>query len=121
MSTAGRILHHEKRYLSDSKSELLIIGYQANGTLGRQILDGAREVKIHGMKVPVRAHIKSIGGYSAHADQPALVEWVGNMKEVKKVFCIQGEKESAEALAQRIKKDLKVDAVAPRPFEEFEF
>ena len=121
MSTAGRILHHEKRYLPDPKSMLLIVGYQAQGTLGRQILDGAHTVKIHGETIPVRAKIKAIGGYSAHADQPALIKWIGNMKGIKKVFCVQGEKESAEALAQRVKKDLGIDAMAPRPFGEFTF
>lgn len=121
MSTAGRILHHERRYLPDPKSMLLIIGYQASGTLGRKILDGAREIKIFGKNVPVKARIKAIGGYSAHADQPALVEWVGNIKGVKRVFCIQGEKDAAESLAERIKKDLGVDAIAPQMFSEFEF
>jgi len=121
MSTAGRILHHEKRYLSDPKSTLLIIGYQAQGTLGRQLYDGARKVTIHGEHIPVRAKIKAIGGYSAHADQNMLVDWIKNIKDVKKVFCIQGEKESAEALARRIKDDLGVEAKAPRPLEELEF
>ena len=121
MSTAGRILHHERRYLPDPKSMLLIIGYQANGTLGRKILDGAHEIKIFGKNVSVKARIKAIGGYSAHADQPALVEWVGSIKGVKKVFCVQGEKDAAEALAERIKKDLGVDAIAPQMFSEFEF
>ena len=121
MSTAGRILHHEKRYLPDPKNMLLIIGYQAHGTLGRRVLDGASEVKIHGEIVPVRAQIKAIGGYSAHADQPALVGWVGNIRGVKKVFCVQGEKKSAEALATRIKSVLNIEAVAPRIMNEFEF
>ena len=69
----------------------------------------------------MRAQIKAIGGYSAHADQPALVEWVGNIKGVKKVFCVQGEKKSAEALATRIKSVLNIEAVAPRIMSEFEF
>ncbi len=76
MSNGGRILHHEKRYLSDPKSTLLIVGYQANGSLGRQILDGATVVRILGDDVPVHARVKAIGGYSAHADQRQLIEWL---------------------------------------------
>ena len=121
MSTGGRILHHELRYLPDPKSMLLIIGYQVSGTLGRKILDGANEIKIFGEKVSVKARVKAIGGYSAHADQPALVEWVGNMRGIKRVFCVQGEKDATEALAKRIKKDLGVNAVVPKVLSEFEF
>lgn len=119
MSNAGRILHHEVRYLSDPKSALLIVGFQARGSLGRQILDGAETVRILGETVPVRCKIKAIGGYSAHADQPQLLKWVSVMREsLKKVFVVQGEVEEAIPLAQKIRDELAVPTEVPQAGEE---
>ncbi|MDP1629008.1 MAG: MBL fold metallo-hydrolase [bacterium] len=121
MSTAGRILHHERRYLSDPKSTFLIIGYQVWGSLGRRILDGEKEVKIFGETVPVRCRVKAIGAYSAHADQAGLKNWVSRIeKPVKKVFVVQGEEEPAAALRQIIRDELAIDAEAPRLDETVE-
>jgi metallo-beta-lactamase family protein len=123
MSVGGRILHHEKRHLRDPKSTILFIGYQAHGSLGRRILDGATEVKIHGESVPIKCHVKAIGGYSAHADQPTLVKWVEKTAEggkLKKVFVVQGESESAEALAVKITESTGVEAISPNPLKSFE-
>lgn len=123
MSVGGRILHHEKRYLRDPKSTILFIGYQAKGSLGRRILEGATEVKIHGEDVPVRAHIKAIGGYSAHADQPTLVKWAKAAAQdgrLKKIFVVQGEEEAAEDLAKKITEEIGVEALAPDPLQSFE-
>lgn len=120
MSQGGRILHHERRYLPDPKSMLLIIGYQVAGSLGRRILDGAKEVKIFGEVVPVRAKVKAIGGYSAHADQKGLFDWVSySKKTLKRVFVVQGEEAAANALAVLIKDYLGVQAIAPFYKEEF--
>jgi len=111
MSQGGRILHHEIRYLPDPKSTILFIGYQAVGSLGRQIMDGAQEVKIMGEVVPVRCKKVVIPGYSAHADQPRLLEWLYPMRTtLKKVFLVHGEKESSAALGQKIKDELAVAA-----------
>src|SRR3989344_8515140 len=123
MSTGGRILHHERRYLSDPNSTILFIGFQAQGTLGRRILDGAKEVTIFQDKVPVRCRVEAIGGYSAHADQPALLNWLKKGAEggnLKKVFVVQGEAESATVLAEKIKQDLSVDALAPESGQTIE-
>lgn len=121
MSTAGRILHHEKRNLPDPKSTLLIFGYQAKGSLGRKLLDGATEVRIHGEMVPVRAKIREIGAYSAHADQNGLTEWVRPMRDsLKKVFIVQGEEDASSALATVFKDKLAIDAVVPEYGQEFE-
>lgn len=118
MSNAGRILHHEVRYLGDPKSALLIVGFQARGSLGRQILDGAKTVKILGQTVPVRCKIKAIGGYSAHADQPQLLKWVEAMRDnLKKVFVVQGEPEESNPLAQKIKDDFAIAAEVPKADE----
>ncbi|MDP3764473.1 MAG: MBL fold metallo-hydrolase [bacterium] len=114
MSEGGRILHHERRYLPDPKSTLLIIGYQTQNTLGRRLLDGAQEVKMFGEVIPVRAEVKAIGGYSAHADQIGLLKWVSAIKGVKKVFVVQGEEGPASVLAGKIKNDLGVEAMVPQ-------
>ncbi len=119
MSHGGRILHHEKRYLPDPKSTLLIVGYQAQGSLGRQILDGASTVTIFGEEIPVRAHVKAIGGYSAHADQPQLLRWLTPLRaSVKRVFIVQGESEEAEALKEKVVGELGMDAHIPDEGEE---
>ena len=103
MSNGGRILHHEQRYLPDPKSMILFVGYQAVGSLGREVLEGAKEVKIFGETIPVRAKVVNIPGYSAHADQPHLLEWLGHMRAtLKKVFIVQGEQQSSEVLGQKI-------------------
>ncbi|MDO8557107.1 MAG: MBL fold metallo-hydrolase [Candidatus Jorgensenbacteria bacterium] len=103
MSNGGRILHHELRYLPDSKSTILFVGYQARGSLGRNILDDAKMVHIRGEEVPVRAHVVAIGGYSAHADQPQLLKWLEPMKKtLKKVFVVQGEDDEARPFSEKV-------------------
>ena len=122
MSNGGRILHHEIRYLPDPNSAILFVGYQAEGTLGRQILDGAKHVRIMGQTVPVNCKVKAIGGYSAHADQPLLLKWVGSMRSgLKKVFVVQGEPDQSVPLAAKIKDGFAVDATVPEIGQVFEF
>ncbi len=114
MSNGGRILHHERRYLSDPKSTILFIGYQAAGTLGRRVLDGEPTVKMFGEEIAVRCKVRSISGYSAHADQKTLMEWIYPMRRsLKKVFLVHGEPEASTVLATKIKDILAVDAIAP--------
>ncbi|MBI2623131.1 MAG: MBL fold metallo-hydrolase [Candidatus Liptonbacteria bacterium] len=121
MSHGGRILHHERRYLSNPKSAILFVGYQTKGSLGRAILDGANKVRIFGEEVPVRAKKIQIAGYSAHADQPQLLDWLRPMrKTLKKVFVVQGEFGASEALATKIRDELAVEAVVPKKGESFE-
>ena len=118
MSQGGRILHHEKRYLPDPNSTILFVGYQVDGSLGRKIQKGEKEVSIFGEMIPVRCHVESLSGYSAHADQPALLHWVkeANSKgNLKKVFVVQGEEQTSKTLANLIHEDLGVDAIAPVP------
>ncbi len=121
MSNGGRILHHEARYLSDPASTILFVGYQARGSLGRLILEGAHEVKIFGETVPVRCRVANIPGYSAHADQPRLLRWVGNMRQsLKKVFIVQGDPPSSDALLRKIVDELAVNAEVPTAGESVE-
>lgn len=124
MSNGGRILHHEKRYLSNSNNTILFIGYQAVGTLGRAILEGGQDITIFGDTIPVNAQIKEIGGYSAHADQNGLFKWIETIYKggkLKKVFCVQGEEEAAVEFAGIIKERLNVEAVVPNEKDVFEF
>ncbi|QQG46047.1 MAG: MBL fold metallo-hydrolase [Candidatus Niyogibacteria bacterium] len=122
MSTGGRILHHERRYLSDPNSAILMIGYQAAGSRGRQIQDGARSVKIFGEDVPIKCGVETIQGYSAHPDREMLLDFIRNSADtLKKVFIVQGEPAAALFLVQRVRDYLGIDAVAPRYGESFEF
>ena len=100
MLSGGRVLHHLKRRLPDPSTTLLFVGFQAAGTLGRRILEGAREARIHGESIPVRADVRQIPALSAHADQKGLVEWVSGIRDAPRtVFLVHGEPGPREALA----------------------
>jgi metallo-beta-lactamase family protein len=100
MLSGGRILHHLKHRLPDPETTLLFVGYQADGTLGRRILEGAHDVRIHGQSVTVRAEIREISALSAHADQRGLVDWVGALAiPPRAVYLVHGEPAAREALA----------------------
>lgn len=115
MSTGGRILHHERRYLSDAKNTILFIGYQAPGSLGRRIADGADFVKIFGEDVPVRCNKEVIYGYSSHPDESTLFEFVSSHADgLKKVFAIHGEPKASLAFVQKVRDYLGINAEAPK-------
>ncbi|TSC64482.1 MAG: hypothetical protein G01um1014106_102, partial [Parcubacteria group bacterium Gr01-1014_106] len=99
---------------------ILFVGYQAKGSLGRRILEGEKTVKIFGEDVPVRAKMKNISAYSAHADQPRLLNWLRPMRgTLKKVFVVQGEEEPSRTLAQKIRDELAIEAVIPFFYKRF--
>jgi len=121
MSNGGRILYHEKAYLSDPKTTLLFVGYQAVGTPGRLLENGEKKVRIMGEEIHVRANIVTIHGYSAHRDTNGLFDFVDDMKDtVKKVFVVMGEPKAATFLSQRIHDYLGLNAVVPRLGESVE-
>ena len=105
MATGGRILHHLTERLPDPKNVVLMVGYQASGTRGRSLLDGAKTVKIHGNYIPVNAKIKSITTFSAHADYSEILKWLRGIKKrkPKTVFLVHGENDSLTAMAYKIK------------------
>ena len=104
MLSGGRILHHLKRRLPDATTTLLFVGFQAAGSLGRRILEGARDVRIHGESVTVRADVRQVPALSAHADQDGLVEWVGGLrKPPRAVFLVHGEPKSRDALSAALR------------------
>ncbi len=124
MSQGGRILHHEIRYLPDPKSTILFVGYQVDGSLGRRIQKGEKEVRILGQSVPVNCHVENLSGYSAHADQPGLLKWIAGSKQdgkkPKEVFVVQGEEEAAGTLANLVHDNLGINAIAPQTGDSFE-
>ena len=104
MCTAGRIKHHLTHNLRRPECTILFVGYQAGGTLGRQIVDGAAEVRIHGRMWPVHAAIEQIHGFSGHADGPTLLRWLGHFHQPPRhVFLTHGEKDAALGLARQIR------------------
>ncbi len=116
MSSGGRIVHHEKDHAGDPHATILLVGYQALGTLGRQLEDGAPQVTIHGQLINVKARIEKIEGYSSHKDSDHLVEFVekaNESKKLKKVFVVMGEPKASMFLAQRLHNELDVNAVYP--------
>jgi metallo-beta-lactamase family protein len=121
MSHGGRILHHEKRYLGGEENIILFVGYQAPGTLGREIQDGARSVEIDGDKIPIKARRETIHGYSAHRDVNGLTKYVANTTDtLKKAFVVMGEPKSASFFAQRLRDYLGVDVSTPTQGESVE-
>jgi len=113
MMSGGRIMGHAKEYLSKPSTRLLIVGYQAVGTLGRQIVDGEKLVNIDRIDIDVKAKVKQIHSMSAHADQKQLLEWLMEIKGVKKVILTHGENGPRETLGKEILK--KIDVKIEKP------
>jgi metallo-beta-lactamase family protein len=111
MSHGGRIQKHEKRYLSDPKSTLLLVGYQAAGSVGRKLHDGAKEITIDGETIPVRATVRILSGFSAHKDRDHLVDFIAHGgPTLKRVFVTMGERGASQFLVQRLREYLGVQA-----------
>jgi len=118
MGQGGRVLAHEEFMLPDPKTTLLIVGYQAAGTIGRRLIEDNKYIELYGKKVPVRAKIEQIYGYSAHMDAEQLVEFVSKVHEsLTKVFVVMGEPAASSTLVQRLRDYLGVNAIAPEAGE----
>jgi metallo-beta-lactamase family protein len=115
MADAGRILHHLKHNLWRPESTVLFVGYQAEGSMGRRLVDGIKRVRIMGEEVVVKAKVQMLDGFSAHADANQLVDWVSHITEPKpqKVFIVHGESQSQEALRENIIKKFDLDVYIP--------
>jgi metallo-beta-lactamase family protein len=114
MCTGGRIKHHLVQNITRPESTILFVGYQAEGTLGRQILEKPNEVRILGAFFPVRARIEKINGFSAHADKDELLRWVsGFTKPPKRIFVVHGEEQPAQAFAETLKEKFSTDVLVP--------
>jgi len=120
MCTAGRIKHHLRRGLPRPQDAVMITGFQAEGTLGRRLVDGARRVRIFGDDVPVRASIHTLGGFSAHADQAALMAWLSAFNTPpKQTFIMHGEPGASQALADKVSSDLGWQVQLPQRSETY--
>jgi len=121
MITGGRIKHHLIRNITRPESTLLFVGYQAAGTLGRLILEGKKEVRIHGQHYPMKMRIEQILGFSAHADKNDLTLWLDHFKRPpKKVFLTHGEEKSILALSSYLRSKGGWEVIAPKYQEEFQ-
>ena len=121
MATGGRVLHHLKAALPDSRNTVLFVGYQAAGTRGRQLVDGDKTVKIHGQMIPVQARIALVESMSAHADSNEILRWLGGFTQPPRMtFIVHGEPAAMEALSAAIHAKLGWDTKMPAHGETVE-
>lgn len=120
MVTGGRVLTYLRYYLDKPETIVLLAGYQAEGTRGRQLQEGAHEIKLHGKYIPVKATIKTIESLSAHADQSELIDWIRAIKNVPEhLFLVHGEPTALDAFRVKIKDELQLKAIIPHINETF--
>jgi len=121
MANAGRIKHHLLANIERPASTILFVGYQARGTLGRQIVEGRPEVRINGRPVAVQARIERLDGFSGHAGRAGLLDWLGSLRRPpRRLFLVHGEEEAGSALAAEIRRRLGWEAVIPEYGQAFE-
>ncbi|AOB38510.1 MBL fold metallo-hydrolase [Bordetella parapertussis] len=114
MATGGRVLHHMAAFGADHRNTLLFAGFQAAGTRGRKLLDGATETRIYGQWMPVRAEVAELPMLSAHADSDELMRWLAGFQEApRRVFIVHGEPQASQALRERIQRELNWQAIVP--------
>lgn len=122
MLTGGRVLHHLKRLAGQPENLIALVGFQADGTRGRDLAEGRRQVKVHGETVQVRAQVATLHGLSAHADRDELIRWVKTSPKLPRaIYLTHGEEEARTAMKALIEKELGVAAVTPAMGEEHDF
>lgn len=118
MASGGRVVHHLERFLPDERNSVALVGFQAAGTRGRQLIDGATSVKIHGQYVRVKAEVCDLTGFSVHADAGELMAWAATAtRPPRSVFVVHGEAAAAASLQSRIEAELDWEAVVPEHAE----
>jgi metallo-beta-lactamase family protein len=121
MCTGGRVQHHLAQNIGREESTVLFVGYQAEGTLGRRLRDGAKTVRMFGRDFDVRARIEVMDAFSAHADRSELLGWLGGFKKFpKRVFLVHGEPASSASLASAIRERFESEVTVPRLGDEYE-
>jgi len=121
MATGGRVLHHLAQRLPHPSNTVLFVGYQARGTRGRAILEGREHVKVHGRYIPIKAHVETVSGFSAHADYNEILAWLmGFNKPPEKTFIVHGEPEASTAMAERIREHFGWDVIVPKLSEGYD-
>ncbi|MEZ5571831.1 MAG: MBL fold metallo-hydrolase [Halioglobus sp.] len=113
MCTGGRIRHHLKQRIWDDRNTLIIAGFQARGTLGRILVDGAQTIKLFGEEIVVKSRIETLGGLSAHAGQSGLVEWIDAFDPPPRTYLVHGESRAQDALAERLAREKKLQVSIP--------
>ena len=119
MLTGGRILHHLMQRLPDRRNTVLLVGYQAAGTRGRALSEGAKTLRFHGEEVAVGAEVATLHGMSGHADADELLRWTGHLAAPRTVFLTHGEPDAAAALAARLREARKWNVVVPALHQSF--
>ncbi len=120
MATAGRVRHHLKHNLWNPDNSLVFVGYQAQGSLGRILLDGASKVKLLGEEIDVQLEIYDLEGFSGHADQKTLLKWIDRFKiKPKKIFVVHGEEDQSETLAHLIEDKFNIETIVPNMRDKF--
>lgn len=120
MMTGGRILHHLKHRLPDARNTIMLGGFMAAGTRGRNLQEGARQIRVHGVNVPVRAAVVEVSGLSGHAGRAELLRWLAPLPTPQKTFFTHGEKTSAHALADELQSNRGWNVAVPRLGQSFE-
>ena len=115
MCSGGRIVHHLKQNLGRRGCHVLIVGFQAYGTLGRRLVNGEPRVRIHGDEYQVQAQVHTVGGLSAHADQGDLLRWLGGFQNKPSVYLVHGETDAKQAFRSEVRERLRIDAAIPAP------
>ncbi len=118
MSNGGRIVRHEKHYLSSPTTTLLIVGFQAQGSLGRQIVDGQKNIQIEDQTIEVKAKIQTLYSYSLHADQKQILDWIYPQRlNLKEIFLVHGEEDQKEILKRKIIDEFAIKVSIPKENE----
>ena len=121
MCTGGRIRHHFKQRIWDDRNTILFTGYQAQGTLGRILVDGAQRVKLFSEEYVIKARIETLGGLSAHAGQGGLISWVGEFQPQPRVVLVHGETRAQDALRDKLLQEQHLSVEVPARGHSIQF
>jgi len=120
MATGGRVVHHLANMLPNPKNTVILVGYQAVGSRGRTLEDGAKTIKIHGEELFVNAHIAKVESFSVHADSDELIAWLGHAHKPKKAYVVHGEAQGQENMRSRLHDELGWEAIVPKSNQVFD-
>jgi metallo-beta-lactamase family protein len=121
MCTGGRIRHHIKQRIWDDRNTIIFVGFQAQGTLGRLLVDGVKRIRLFGSDFQVRAEVETLGGLSAHAGQGELLRWAASFESDARVVLVHGEEKAQDALAKRLREDFGRQVEVPRRGDRLNF
>jgi metallo-beta-lactamase family protein len=120
MATGGRVVHHLANMLPNPQNTVILVGYQAVGSRGRILEEGAQEIKIHGELIPVKAHIAKVESFSVHADSDELIAWLKQAEAPAQAFVVHGELQGQQHMQQRLTDELGWKATIPKSGQVFQ-